>query len=428
MQELITPAQRIEGEVVIPGDKSISHRALMISAIAEGETHIENLCEGADVKSTIACLRNLGVQIIREGEHTVVDGAGLSGLQVPDHTLDVGNSGTTIRLLSGILAGQTFVSRITGDESIHRRPMSRIIMPLRKMGAEVTAAKGEFVPLTIEGGSLHSVSYALPLPSAQVKSCILLAGLYAPGNTEVIEPAVTRDHTELMLSKFGANVQRNGLTVSVEGDARLTARDVFVPGDISSAAFFIGAAMLAKDGGVLLKNVGINPTRRTLLSVLGEIGAELDIINVRTVENEMMADLFIKNSKLQGMTLGGDIVPQIIDEIPILSILATQADGVTEISGAGELRHKESDRLRSLKFNLDRMGAKVVETEDGLIIEGPTPLRAADIECFGDHRIAMAFAVAGLIADGETRIKGSECTDISHPDFFSTLRRLATVS
>ncbi len=426
MTHTIQPADLVEGEVEVPGDKSISHRALLISALAEGTSHVENINPGQDVASTAECLRALGVEISEEEGQTRVCGRGLQGLEAPGKTMDSGNSGTTMRLLSGILAGQPFLSRITGDDSIKQRPMARIIEPLRRMGAEVSGVRDEFAPLTISGGGLRAIDYQLPVASAQVKSCVLLAGLYADGKTSVAQPAPTRDHTELMLAQFGATVQRQGLSVSVEGGARLRAQNIFVPGDLSSAAYFIAAAMLVRESGLLIKNIGVNPTRNAFLSLISDVGAQLDIMNVRNVDNEMVADLFVRNSSCAPVTIGGSTIPQVIDEIPIMAILATQAHGTTRIIDAGELRHKESDRLRSLKFNLDRMGARVEEKRDGLVIEGPTQLHGAEIECFGDHRIAMAFAVAGLVADGETRLKGSECVDTSYTDFFSTLEALTS--
>lgn len=424
MDYVISPAGRISGTVEMPGDKSISHRALMIAAIAEGESHIEKLSDGADVASTITCLEKLGVKILREDNIATVHGVGMTGLKPPARMLDVGNSGTTIRLLSGILAGQPFRSQITGDESIRARPMARIVEPLRQMGAEVMAVKNEYPPLSITGGGLQPIYYEMPVASAQVKSCLLLAGLYAHGRTEVVEPARTRDHTELMLVKFGANVQKMAAHITVDGPAQLTAQEVLVPGDLSSAACFIAAASLLPDSDILIKNVGINPTRKAFLALLADFGADLDIMNVRTQSGELTADLFVRSSNLTGMTIEGSIVPQIIDEIPILAIMASQAEGRTEIRDAGELRHKESDRLRSLAFNLQRMGVKVTEKPDGLIIDGPAKLQSAEIESFNDHRIAMSFAVAGLLAAGESRIKNADCVAISHPGFFQALEDL----
>jgi len=424
MIKTILPVERLEGEVEIPGDKSISHRALMVSAISQGSCHIDNPGSGADIKSTISCLRQLGVQITEEGGAFTVKGVGLNGLQESEHALNVGNSGTTMRLLSGILAGYPFITTMTGDKSICHRPMDRIFTPLRQMGAEISATNENHAPFSISGGNLRGVDYTLPIASAQVKSCILLAGLYADGQTKVTEPATTRDHTELMLARFGASIHRVQSTISVSSGPKLQGHDLYIPGDISSAAFFLGAGSVVKDAGILIRNVGINPTRVSLLTVLDEMNAQIDIMNVRNIASELIADLYVRNSNLKSVSLQGAIIPQIIDEIPILAILATQAEGTTVISGAEELRHKESDRLRSIKFNLERMGAKVSEQTDGLIIEGGTRLKGADIECFSDHRIAMAFSIAGLIADGETTIKSSETTEISFPGFHEKLYSL----
>ncbi|KAA3656649.1 MAG: 3-phosphoshikimate 1-carboxyvinyltransferase [Chloroflexi bacterium] len=424
MQETITPVTKVDGTISLPGDKSISHRSLMISAVAEGQSEIENLSHGQDVQSTRQCLEDLGVEIIEEEHRLIVNGVGLTGLQNPHKVLDVGNSGTTIRLISGILAGQSFNSVLTGDDSIKQRPMSRIITPLRQMGIEVSAENDEYAPIKIHGGEVKAIEYQSPVASAQVKSCVMFAGLFAQGRTVVYEKAATRDHTELMLSKFGASVNKEGLKVSVDGQARLQGQQVFVPGDISSAAYFIAAALLIPDGSILIKNVGINPTRRGLLELLADFGANIDIINVRTVDNELMADLFVKHSQLQGMKIEGAMIPQVIDEIPILAVLATQADGVTEISDAEELRFKESDRLRSMCFNLQRMGAKVEEKKDGLIIDGNASLSGAEIETFHDHRIAMSFAIAGLIAKSEIHIKGADCANVSYPGFYNILREV----
>ncbi len=424
MQKIITPVSTLDGTITLPGDKSISHRSLIISAIAEGRSEIENLSPGQDVQSTRLCLESMGVEITDEEHIVVVNGVGLTGLKNPHKVLDIGNSGTTMRLISGVLAGQDFASVLTGDDSIKQRPMSRIIKPLRQMGVEISAKKDEYAPIKIQGGEVNAIEYQVPIASAQVKSCVMFAGLFAHGRTVINEKAVTRDHSELMLSRFGASVQKEGLRVSVDGPARLQPQQVFVPGDISSAAYFIAAALLVPDGSLLVKNVGINPTRRALLELLADLGADIDIINVRTIENELMADLFVKHSKLKGMKIEGAVIPQVIDELPILAVLATQAEGVTEISDAEELRFKESDRLRSMSFNLQRMGATVKEKKDGLIIEGNASLIGAEIETFHDHRIAMSFAIAGLVANSETHIKGANCANISYPDFYNILEEI----
>ncbi len=426
MTKIISPKKNLNGALRLPGDKSISHRALMIAALAEGVTEIENLSPAADVKSTLACLQKLGAKFEFKNGAACVFGKGLFGFSSPKEILNVGNSGTTIRLLSGLLAGQPFETTLTGDASIRRRPMTRIVQPLRQMGAQIYAENDAFAPLTIRGGKLSPISYSLPVASAQVKSCVLLAGLFAEGETRVVEPFPTRDHTERLLQNFGATIGKDGATISIAGPAKLTAQHVFVPGDLSSAAFLIAAAILTGGSRITIENVGVNPTRRALLSLLMEMGAEIDIINFANINNEFFADVAAKSSALRGIKIGGDLVPQIIDEIPILAVLATQAEGVTEISGAGELRVKESDRLTALHSNLQKMGAEVLEKEDGLVIHGPVRLRGAAIDSFNDHRIAMAFAVAGLIAEGETVIQNAQCVDISFPNFFETLEELAS--
>ncbi|MFQ5771302.1 MAG: 3-phosphoshikimate 1-carboxyvinyltransferase, partial [bacterium] len=388
MNQIISPVKKVAGCLKMPGDKSISHRALMIAGVAEGVTTIENLAEGADVKSTMTCLTNLGVKIKKNKNQPLVYGKGLRGFLKPRKILNVGNSGTTIRLLTGLLAGQPFTSQITGDDSIRRRPMSRIVVPLKKMGADIQANMNEYAPLTIKGGALKAIHYKLPVASAQVKSCLLLAGLFANGTTVIYEPFPTRDHTERMLQNFGAEIDKESLKVSVLGPARLKAQKVFVPGDLSSAAFFIAAALLIKGSELKIENVGMNPTRKAFLSILSEMGAKMDILNFTNFNNEFMADIYVQYSKLKGFKIKSNIIPQIIDEIPIFALLATQARGTTVIKGATELRYKESDRLKAISSNLNKMGAQVQETEDGLLIQGPVKLQHAELDSFGDHRMA----------------------------------------
>ena len=425
MHEVVTPAKRIRGTVTVPGDKSISHRALMLGAIAEGTTSIEGLSKGEDARSTIRCLRQLGIKVTLKKHQTLVHGRGLEGLREASAALDVGNSGTTIRLLSGLLVGHNFASTVTGDDSIRKRPMNRIIEPLRQMGARIEASEGGRAPLTLKGGPLSAIHYHPPVASAQVKSCVLFAGLYADGKTSVDEVQRTRDHTERMLQTFGAEVEQDGGLVSVMGRPTLRGQEFFMPGDLSAAAFFVAAAILLPGSEVKLENVGINPTRHAFISVLTELGANIDILNVTSVHNELVADLFVTHSGLSALSLNGASVPQLIDEIPILAVLATQAEGVTEIKGAQELRLKESDRLNSITVNLTRMGAKIEETEDGLVIEGPVKLHQAELDSFGDHRIAMACAVASLMADQPCTIQNAACADISFPGFFSKMKELA---
>jgi len=425
MKQHIYPARRLSGKIRLQGDKSISHRALMIGAIAEGTTEIANLNSGKDVQSTISCLLRLGVKIENENDRTIVHGRGLSGLAKPNGTLDVGNSGTTIRLLSGILAGQEFSTNITGDDSIQKRPMARIAQPLRKMGAQIDAVADDFAPLSIKGGMLTPIDYTLPVASAQVKSCLLLAGLYSEGVTKILEPAESRDHTERMLSFFEGRVEKNGSGISVKGPARLKGQNISVPGDLSSAAFFIAAAVLVKNSEIVLESIGINPTRTAFLDLLINMGANIEMSNSKEVNNEPVADIQVKSSALKGVTISGETIPALIDEIPILAILATQADGITKISDAQELRHKESDRLRTVTLNLKKMCAHVEEKIDGLTIKGPVQLKASELDSFHDHRIAMSFAVAGLIAPSKSVINNAECVDVSCPGFYQELARLS---
>jgi len=425
MKQHIYPARRLSGKIRLQGDKSISHRALMIGAIAEGTTEIANLNSGKDVQSTISCLLRLGVKIENENDRTIVHGRGLSGLAKPNGTLDVGNSGTTIRLLSGILAGQEFSTNITGDDSIQKRPMARIAQPLRKMGAQIDAVADDFAPLSIKGGKLTPIDYTLPVASAQVKSCLLLAGLYSEGVTKILEPAESRDHTERMLSFFEGRVEKNGPGISVKGPARLKGQNISVPGDLSSAAFFIAAAVLVKNSEIVLESIGINPTRTAFLDLLINMGANIEMSNSKEVNNEPVADIQVKSSALKGVTISGETIPALIDEIPILAILATQADGITKISDAQELRHKESDRLRTVALNLKKMCAHVEENIDGLTIKGPVQLKASELDSFHDHRIAMSFAVAGLIAPSKSVINNAECVDVSCPGFYQELARLS---
>jgi len=425
MKQHIYPARRLSGKIRLQGDKSISHRALMIGAIAEGTTEIANLNSGKDVQSTISCLLRLGVKIENENDRTIVHGRGLSGLAKPNGTLDVGNSGTTIRLLSGILAGQEFSTNITGDDSIQKRPMARIAQPLREMGAQIDAVADDFAPLSIKGGKLTPIDYTLPVASAQVKSCLLLAGLYSEGVTKILEPAESRDHTERMLSLFEGRVEKNGSGISVKGPARLKGQNISVPGDLSSAAFFIAAAVLVKNSEIVLESVGINPTRIAFLDLLIKMGANIEMSSSKEVNNEPVADIQVKSSTLKGVTISGETIPGLIDEIPILAILATQADGITRILDAQELRYKESDRLRTVALNLKKMGARVEENIDGLTIKGPVQLKASELDSFHDHRIAMSFAVAGLIAPSKSVINNAECVDVSCPGFYQELARLS---
>ena len=413
------------GSLHVPGDKSISHRSVMFGALAKGDTEISNFLRGADCLSTISCFRSMGVDIEEKGENVLVHGKGLRGLRRPDGILDCGNSGTTTRLISGILAAQDFDVTLTGDESIQKRPMKRIIDPLSLMGAEIESVRGNgCAPLHITGAPLHGISYSTPVASAQVKSAILLAGLYADGETRVTEPAPSRNHTELMLSSFGADVRTEGTTVTIRQAEELYGQKIQVPGDISSAAFFIAAGLLIPGSEILLKNVGVNPTRDGVLRVFRRMGGSIETTALSSGAGEPAADLLVKASRLHGVEIGGEEIPSLIDEIPVIAAAACFADGVTVIRDAAELKVKESNRIAAMTENLRAMGADVTETEDGMIIRGGRPLHGAVIDSRNDHRIAMTFAVAALAAEGETSIPQWDCVNISYPGFLEDLRKL----
>lgn len=415
----------LRGSLHVPGDKSISHRSVMFGALAKGDTEISNFLRGADCLSTISCFRSMGVDIEEKGENVLVHGKGLRGLRRPDGILDCGNSGTTTRLISGILAAQDFDVTLTGDESIQKRPMKRIIDPLSLMGAEIESVRGNgCAPLHITGAPLHGISYSTPVASAQVKSAILLAGLYADGETRVTEPAPSRNHTELMLSSFGADVRTEGTTVTIRQAEELYGQKIQVPGDISSAAFFIAAGLLIPGSEILLKNVGVNPTRDGVLRVFRRMGGSIETTALSSGSGEPAADLLVKASRLHGVEIGGEEIPSLIDEIPVIAAAACFADGVTVIRDAAELKVKESNRIAAMTENLRAMGADVTETEDGMIIRGGRPLHGAVIDSRNDHRIAMTFAVAALAAEGETSIPQWDCVNISYPGFLEDLRKL----
>ncbi len=414
------------GEVKVSGDKSITHRGFIIGAVARGRSVLRGYSRCQDCVATLKTLRELGI-FTEESESTVsIQGKGLGGLTEPDDVLNCENSGTTMRLLAGLLSGQDFFSVLTGDGSLRRRPMSRIIQPLSQMGAEIRARSGgRFAPLSIQGSTLKSIDYTLPVASAQVKSAILLAGLCADGETIVEEPYPTRDHTERMLALFGAKIEKAGERTILRGeDSNLEAKELIVPGDLSSAAYFIVLASLARDSEILLKDVGVNPTRTGILDALEMMGAGISFLNRRTVSNEPVADLMIKSGGLEGREVSGKLIPRLIDEIPVLAVAATQAEGVTVVRDAAELRVKETDRIKAIVKELKKMGAKIEEREDGFTVEGPTRLYGASCSSFGDHRIAIALAIAGLIADGVTTIDGAECIDISFPEFIPTARKV----
>lgn len=414
----------LHGELTVPGDKSISHRAVMFGSLAKGTTRITHFLEGADCLSTISCFRKMGIDIEKTDGEVLVHGKGLHGLSAPSEILDVGNSGTTTRLISGILAGQDFDCELNGDASIQSRPMKRIMTPLSLMGADIESIKGNgCAPLRIRGKKLHAAHYNSPVASAQVKSCVLLAGMYADGITSVTEPVLSRNHTELMLNYFGAHVNSTGTTASIEPEPFLEARDITVPGDISSAAYFIAAGLLTSGSEILLKNVGINPTRDGMLRICKAMGADITLLNVND-DGEPTADLLVRTSTLHGTTIGGSVIPALIDEIPMLAVMAAFADGTTIIKDAAELKVKESDRIAVMVENLSRMGADITAADDGMIIHGGRPLHGAEIDSHLDHRIAMSFAVAGTIVDGPLTILGGDCVNISYPDFYNDLYKL----
>ena len=437
MRTISRRTEPLRGEITVPGDKSISHRAVMLGSIARGNTEITGFLSGADCLSTVDCFRRLGVDIsVREREGRVtVCGRGLRGLNpgADPVSLYTGNSGTTTRIISGILAPQPFSSLISGDESISARPMRRIIQPLSRMGAHIESVKGnDCAPLLIEGRSLHGITYHSPVASAQVKSSVLCAGLYADGVTEVIEPSLSRDHTERMLRAFGADIEsfegEDGWHARTRTCEELNAREVHVPGDISSAAYFIAAASLIPGSEVLIRNVGINPTRAGMLDIAIAMGADITMLGIRQ-DAEPSADLLVRYAPLHGVTIGGSIIPTLIDEIPILAVMAAAAEGTTYIKDAAELKVKETDRIDTITGGLAAMGCPVCAQNDGMIIGGSSagsafPLKGAQIKTRGDHRIAMAFSVAALIAEGGTVIDNERCVDVSYPGFFADLDSL----
>ncbi len=420
-----TRTQRLRGEVTIPGDKSISHRAVMFGSLAEGTTEVNGFLRGADCLSTIDCFRRLGITVEDKNERILIHGRGLHGLSAPEQLLDAGNSGTTTRLISGILSGQNFETTLTGDASIQKRPMGRIIEPLSQMGASIESIRGNgCAPLRIQGRSLHGIHYTTKVASAQVKSAILLAGLYADAPTSVTEPALSRNHSELMLHFFGADVRTEGTTATIQPEPELTGQKVNVPGDISSAAYFIAAGCITPDSEILIRNVGTNPTRDGILKVCRLMNADVTLLNENADSGEPTADLLVRTSSLKGCTIEGDLIPTLIDELPILAVMACFAEGTTLIRDAAELKVKESDRIAVMTENLTAMGAHVTATEDGMIIEGGNPLRGAVIDSHLDHRIAMSAAIAALNVDGETRIQGADCVTISYPAFYKDLEKL----
>lgn len=422
---IISPKDKINGEITVPGDKSISHRAIMLGSIAEGITEVTGFLMGADCLSTIECFRALGIHIEVNEKKVLVHGKGLLGLSQPSNVLDVGNSGTTIRLMTGILSAQSFSSDITGDASIQKRPMLRVVDPLREMGAKIDGKEGgKYCPLHIEGQALKGIHYKLPVASAQVKSAILLASLYAEGDTTVIEPAPSRNHTEIMVNYFGGNITQKGNAIISSPVKKLTGQYIEVPGDISSAAYFIAAALILPNSELLIKNVGVNPTRDGIITVFKHMGGNIELINQRTQCGEPVADILVRSSNLHGIEIGGSLIPKLIDEIPVIAAAACYAEGTTNIKDAEELKVKESNRIQTMVSELKKMGAHITETDDGMIIEGNGTLKGAQVESYHDHRVAMSLAIAALRAEKETTIHNSACVSISFPDFFSYLEKL----
>jgi len=421
MHERISPPTRVSGEIHLPGDKSISHRYALIASIAEGESRIHDFSSGADCHSTLGCMRALGVGVEEQGTEVVIQGRGLDGLSQSAGDLDAGNSGSTIRMLSGILAAQSFSSRIVGDASLSRRPMERVMKPLAEMGASISGRDGRFPPLEIQGRRLRPIDYTLPVPSAQVKSCVLLAGLYAEGTTVVREPLRSRDHTEIALREFGAEVSVERRVISLEGRPRLTGRELFVPSDLSSAAFFIVAALLVPGSDLVIRGVGLNPTRSTLLDVLVGMGATIRIVDVAEKNGELIGDISVRSSRLRGGIIERGTTAALIDEIPVLAILGAASEEGLIVRDAAELRLKETDRIATVAENLRRMGIEPEELPDGIGIPGRQQFRAAAIDSFGDHRIAMAFSIAALLADGPCEIRDADAASVSFPEFFQIL-------
>ncbi|HEO8422599.1 3-phosphoshikimate 1-carboxyvinyltransferase [Mycobacteroides abscessus subsp. abscessus] len=416
----------LKGEIAVPGDKSISHRSIMFGSIAKGKTTVTNFLLGDDCLSTISCFRKLGVIIEQDNEKVVIHGKGMAELQEPKDILDVGNSGTTIRLLTGILSGLDFHSALIGDSSIGKRPMTRVVTPLREMGAKIDGREdGKYTPLSVRGGKLQSITYRLPVASAQVKSAILFAGLNADGITKVIEPVATRDHTERMIQRFGGKISRQENEIQVEGGQKLSGTEIHVPGDISSAAFFLVAGCIVPNSSITLKNVGLNPTRTGIIEVLQNMGASMDIQKDSTDAFEPTGTIKVMTSKLKGTIIEGEIIPKLIDEIPIIALLATQADGVTVIKDAHELKVKETNRIDTVVTELKKLGADIQATDDGMIITGGTKLTGAKVDSHGDHRIGMMLAIASQICEEEIILENADAIAVSYPAFFEHLNKLS---
>jgi len=422
----IQPAHALKGELTVPGDKSISHRSIMLGAIANGVTTVRGFLRGEDNMSTMHAFRAMGVRIDDDGETLAIHGRGLHGLQEPGDVLDCGNSGTTIRLITGLLSGQSFFSVVTGDQYLRKRPMKRVVEPLSRMGARISGRnQGSLAPLAINGGGLRAIDYDSPVSSAQIKSSIMLAGLYADGATTVREPSLSRDHSERMFCLFGASLDRLENGVTVRGGSELNAQEVSVPGDISSAAFFIVAALITPDSEILIRNVGINPTRTGVLDILKEMGGSVELLDQRELSGEPVADLLVRTSRLKGITISGSVVPRAIDEFPVICVAAACAEGVTSVRDARELRVKETDRISAMANNLRALGVVVTETEDGMDISGAERISGGRVESFGDHRIAMSMSVAAQVATDAITIQDTDCVATSFPTFFQLLEKVA---
>ena len=418
---VIQKIKKAVGQIKVPGDKSISHRAVMLGSLANGVTEISGFLKGADCLSTIDCFRKMGIDIDINGENVTVHGNGLRGLKKPDEMLYTGNSGTTTRLLCGILAGQNFDTSITGDASIQKRPMGRVVQPLSMMGAKI---ENEYCPLYITGTKLHGIDYKMPVASAQVKTAIILAGLYADGETVIHEIEKSRDHTELMLSAMGADLTVDNLDITVKPTNDLTAFNVDVPGDISSAAFFLVLGAIMPNSQITVTNVGINPTRTGIIDVLKDMGADITLENVHTSAGETVADITVRSSSLKGTTVGGDIIPRLIDELPIIAVAAVFANGQTVIKDAQELKVKETNRIREVVDEFNKCGIDITETDDGMIINGGKSIHGADFKTYGDHRMAMSLTVLAQLADGESTLDDSDCACVSYPTFFDDFYKL----
>ncbi len=424
MDKVISSKTGLKGNIKIPGDKSISHRAVMFGSLAKGDTVITGFLRGDDCMSTISCFKKLGINIDVTEDKVIVHGKGLKGLSAPDEILDVGNSGTTIRLISGILSAQNFDSTLNGDASIQKRPMKRVINPLSQMGADIESTNDGYAPLTIHGKKLKSIEYTMPVASAQVKSSILLASLFAEGTTVINEPVASRDHTEIMLNYFGADIKNNNGVITSTPVEELYGKDLEVPGDISSAAFFMVAGLIVPNSHIIIENVGINPTRTGIIDALKSMGGYVEILNERKSGGELVGDIEVKTSKLKATTLEGSIIPRMIDEIPVFAVAALCAEGTTIVKDATELKVKESNRIATMSEELGKMGVEIEETDDGMIIKGNQRLKGATVYSHLDHRVAMSCAIAALVADGDTTITDADCVAISFPNFYELLNIL----